>query len=58
MSVNNKTTDNFWQAYQSCVETQRVNPAHAPFYVNWAKAFENYLPEKRLQDRTGSDVSP
>ena len=56
MSVKNKPMENFWQAYQSCVETQRVNPDHAPFYVRWVKVFEDYLPEKRLQDRNGSDV--
>ena len=57
MNVNNKMTDNFRQAYQSCVETQCVNPDHAPFYVRWARAFEDYLPQKRLQDRIGEDVS-
>ena len=57
MNVNDKPTKHFWQAYQSCVETQHVSPDHAPFYVRWAKAFEDYLPEKRLRDRTGSDVS-
>ena len=40
-------TDNCRQAYQSCVETQRVNPDHAPFYVRWARALLKELARRQ-----------
>lgn len=46
----------FWEAYQSCTEENRVRSDRSPFYVNWAKDFANFLPEKPLKDRSGKDI--
>jgi hypothetical protein len=48
--------DSFWEAYRACVEENRVRPDRSPFYVNWAKDFANFLPEKPLKDRSRKDV--
>jgi hypothetical protein len=48
--------DVFWEAYQGCVEKNRVRPDRSPFYVNWAKDFANFLPEKPLRDRSRKDI--
>jgi hypothetical protein len=46
----------FWKAYRACVEENRVRPDRSQFYVNWAKDFANFLPEKPLKDRSAKDV--
>ena len=46
----------FWEAYRACAEENRVRPDRSPFYVNWAKDFANFLPEKPLRDRSRKDV--
>ena len=51
-----KGRDGFWEAYWGCVEENRVRPDRSPFYVNWAKDFANFLPEKPLKDRSGKDI--
>ncbi len=48
--------DSFWEAYRACVEENRVRPDRSQFYVNWAKDFANFLPEKPLKDRSRKDV--
>ena len=39
-----------------CAEENRVRPDRLPFYVNWAKGFANFLPEKPLTDRSRKDI--
>jgi len=58
MDVRNssKGRDGFWDAYRACAEENRVRPDHSPFYVNWAKDFANFLPEKSLRDRSRKDI--
>jgi hypothetical protein len=46
----------FWEAYRACAEENRVRPDRSPFYVNWAKNFANFLPEKSLEDRSRKDI--
>ncbi len=53
---NSKGRDSFWEAYRACVEENRVRPDRAQFYVNWAKEFANFQPEKLLKDRSRKDV--
>ncbi len=53
---NSQGRRSFWEAYQSCAEENRVRPDRSPFYVNWAKDFANFLPEKPLKDRSGKDI--
>lgn len=46
----------FWEAFRACTEENRVSPDRSSFYVRWAQAFARFLPEKRLQDRSGKDI--
>jgi hypothetical protein len=46
----------FWEAYRACAEENRVRPDRSPFYVNWAKEFTNFLPERLLKDRSRRDI--
>ena len=46
----------FWEAYRACAEENRVRPDRSPFYVNWARDFANFLPEKPLKERSGKDI--
>ncbi len=48
--------ESFWEAYRACTEENRVRHDRAQFYVNWAKDFANFLPEKLLKDRSRKDV--
>ena len=58
MDVRNSSKEpgGFWEAYRACAEENRIRPDHSPFYVNWAKDFANFLPEKPLTDRSGKDI--
>jgi len=53
---NSKERDGFWEAYRGSAEENRVRPDRSPFYVNWAKDFANFLPEKPLKDRSRKDI--
>ncbi len=53
---NSKELDVFWEAYRGCAEENRVRPDRSPFYVNWAKDFANFLPEKALKTRSRKDI--
>ena len=53
---NSKERESFWEAYRGCAEENRVRPDRSPFYVSWAKAFANFLPEKPLKDRSRQDI--
>jgi hypothetical protein len=46
----------FWDAFRACVEDNRVRPDHSGFYVKWAQSFVDFLPEKRLRDRSRQDI--
>jgi hypothetical protein len=46
----------FWGAFKSCVEENRVRPERSSFYVKWAQAFVDFLPEKRLRNRSRKDI--
>ena len=46
----------FWDAFNACVEDNRVRPDRALFYVKWGQAFVNFLPGKRLRDRSQQDI--
>lgn len=56
MMTVNENYDVFWKAYLACVEEHKVDPAHAQFFVRWAKAFLNHLPDKPLEKRTREDI--
>ncbi len=49
---NSKERDRFWEAYRASAEESRVRPDRSPLYVNWAKDFANFLPEKPLKQRS------
>jgi len=46
----------FWDAFKACVEDNRVRPECSPFYVKWIQAFVNFLPGKKLRDRSRQDI--
>ncbi len=48
--------EQFWNAFQACVEENRVGPDRSVFYVRWAQEFVRFEPGKRLRDRTRQDV--
>lgn len=49
-------TQKFWNAFKACVEENRVRPDRSPFYVKWAQTFVDFLPGKRLRDRSRQDI--
>ena len=53
---SSKGCDGFWEAYRACAEENRVSPDRSPFYVNWAKDFVNFLPEKPLKEISRKDI--
>ncbi len=56
ISTQNEEQQKFWDAFRACAEENRVRPDRSSFYVKWAQAFVSFLPEKRLQDRSGKDI--
>ena len=58
MDVTNSSKElgSFLEAYLVCAEENWVRPDRSPFYVNWAKDFANFLPEKPLKDRSRKDI--
>jgi hypothetical protein len=48
---NPRGRSSFWEAYRGCVEEKSVRPDRSPFYVNWAKDFANFLPEKPFPEQ-------
>ncbi len=48
---NSKWRSGFWEAYRACAEEDRVASDRLPFYVNWAKDFANFLPEKPFPEQ-------
>ena len=53
---DSKGRDGFWEAFRACTEENRVPPERSPFYVNWAKTFANFIPEKSLKERIGKNI--
>ena len=53
---NSEERDRFWKGYRACVEENRVRPDRSLFYVKWVQSFADFLPGKRLQDRSGKDI--
>ena len=53
---SSKEPGGFWEAYRASAEENRVRPDRSPFYVNWAKDFAHFLPEKPLTDRSRKDI--
>lgn len=49
-------TQRFWNAFQACVEENRVGSDRSVFYVRWAQAFVRFMPDKRLRDRSRQDI--
>lgn len=47
----------FWDAFQSCLEENRVAHDRTTYYVKWAQTFVDFLPDKRLRDRGKSDIA-
>jgi hypothetical protein len=54
---NSRGHNSFWEAYRACAEQNNVRPDRSQFYVNWAKDFANFLPEKILKERSRKDMS-
>jgi len=50
------TAQEFWDVFKACVEQNRVRPDRSLFYVKWAKAYVDFLPGKRLRDRSRQDI--
>lgn len=48
--------EQFWKAFQACVEENRVGPDRSAYYVKWAQDFVQFLPHKQLRERTGEDI--
>jgi hypothetical protein len=46
----------FWDAFRASVEEARVRADLSAFYVKWGKAFVQFLPGKRLRDRSRQDI--
>jgi len=46
----------FWDAFTACAEENRVRPDRSLFYVKWAQAYVDFLPGKRLRDRSRQDI--
>jgi hypothetical protein len=46
----------FWDVYRSCVEENRVRSELVGYYVKWDKAFIDFLPGKRLRERSRKDL--
>jgi hypothetical protein len=46
----------FRDAFKACLEENRTRPDRSSFYVKWAQVFVDFIPEKRLQDRSREDI--
>ena len=48
--------ERFWGAFKACAEENRVRSDRSAFYVKWVQAFVDFLPEKRLRERSREDI--
>ncbi len=46
----------FWDSFKACLEENRVRPDRSNFYLKWAQAFVDFMPGKKLRDRSGEDI--
>jgi hypothetical protein len=46
----------FWDAFRACLEENRVRPDGSTFYVKWAQRFVDFVPGKKLRDRSAEDI--
>jgi len=46
----------FWDAYKAAVEENRGRPDLSIFYVKWVRAFIDFIPGKRLRERSREDI--
>ncbi len=46
----------FWDAFQACVEENRIDHRCSVYYVKWAQAFYRFFPGKGLRERTKEDI--
>ena len=46
----------FWEAYRGAAEENRVRTDLLAYYVKWAKAFADFMPDKDLRERSGKDI--
>jgi hypothetical protein len=49
-------TQRFWDAFKASLEDNRIRPDRSPFYVKWAQAFVDFLPGKKLRNRSVKDI--
>ncbi len=56
LSSSGRGRECFGEAYRACAEENRVLPDRSPFYVNRARDFANFQPDKHLEDRSRKDV--
>jgi hypothetical protein len=46
----------FWDAFRACLEENRVRPDRSSFYVKWVRGFVDFVPGKKLRDRSAEDI--
>ena len=46
----------FWDAFKACAEENRVRPERSSYYVRWVQTFVDFLPGKRLRERSRQDI--
>ena len=46
----------FWEAYRACVEGHHIPPQRSGYYVRWAQEFVAFQPEKKLRERSATDI--
>lgn len=56
-SRNSQRRDEFLDAYRRCAEANRVPSDRSVFYVKRVREFIDFLPGKRLKERSGNDIS-
>ena len=56
--VQNQATaaQGFWDVFKACLEENWIRPDRSPFYVKWAQALVEFLPGKKLRDRSREDI--
>ena len=48
--------EKFWDAFKACAADNRIRPDRSLFYVKWAQTFVDFLPGKRLRERSRKDI--
>ncbi len=46
----------FRDSFEACLEENRVRPDRSPFYVKRAQAFVDFIPAKKLRERSAEDI--